>query len=55
MHHILGAYAVAFLPQTLGDVEEPILAQDAQPFPEANLETWQRTVDEANVSRTTVG
>lgn len=37
---IINAYALAFLRQTLCESEEPILADGAQPFPEAALIVW---------------
>jgi hypothetical protein len=51
---ILNAYTVAFFQQTLCNVEEPILAQGAQPFPEAAVKIWQRSIVEESVSRTVV-
>jgi dienelactone hydrolase len=47
---ILGAYIVAFFRQTLCGIEEPILDEGAQPFPEAKLRDWQRTENLGQVS-----
>jgi dienelactone hydrolase len=47
---ILNAYIVAFFRQTLCNVEERILVQGAQSFPEARLIAWKRSEIEEDVS-----
>jgi dienelactone hydrolase len=52
---ILGTYIVAFFRKTLCNVEETILAEGAQPFPEATLSVWQESVVEENMDQASVG
>jgi dienelactone hydrolase len=46
---IINSYVLAFLRQTLCDKEEPILCDEAQPFPEATLTVWHGLASEQDL------